>query len=484
MKIKSSVPHSVLSYSMHSYILIFMVSFCAVVLCETSLRAGTQGTSHTNLSDKAVNSCGPRALRAAMSLLGHSIDITRCAELAGTDPNGVTTLAGLQNATQVLEQSCKGMNLKPNELAFISRPAILHVSLPSAKDHFVVFTSSNKGFFELIDPAHGQQKNFYTADQLRLMWKGDCVVFTDNPFITSLKAGTYRARGIISVIVGIALGTFAAILMALGLLRYSGFSFDTITVSTRRSAAFVLGTIVFIPTVIMVMGMRVAGNDSPKAKGPQLILGATVLNIGDLEWGKNFMTSIWIGNEGSGTLKIDKKKVMTSCACLRATVSKSELKGRDKDQLRIRMGPQKKMGPFQYSVFVPSNDLQHGKVLTIQGQVTGSGGIVYPPRLYFGRVDGVEGASKKLLYILRRQDVKILNVTSDLPFVTCTFNKRNASTFEINVSMEELPKAGPFHGTINIVTNDPETEYAEIAVPLSGIFTPQTGNEFSVRLSN
>jgi hypothetical protein len=419
-----------------------------------------------------------------MSLLGHSIDITRCAELAGTDPNGTTTLAGLQNATQVLEQSCKGMNLTPNELVFIGCPAILHVSLPSAKDHFVVFTSSNNGFFELIDPARGQQKNLYTADQLRLMWKGDCLVFTENPFMASLKAGTYRVRGIISVIVGITLGTFAAISMVFGLSRHSGFSFDTITVSTRRSVAFVLGTIVFVATVIMVMGMRAAGNDSTKAKGPQLILGATVLNIGDLAWGKSFVTSIWIGNRGSGTLRIDKKKVMTSCSCLHATVSKSELKESDKDQLRIRMGPQKQMGPFQYSVFIPSNDPQLGKVLTVQGQVTGPGSIVYPPRLYFGRVDGAEGASKKLLYILRRQDIKILKVTSDLPFVTCTFNKRNASTFEINVSMEELPKQGPFNGTINIVTNDPETEYAEIAVPLSGIFTPQTRNEFSVRLSN
>jgi len=461
-----------------------MIGLCAVVLCATSLRGGTQITSHTKLSDKAMNSCGPLALQTAMSLLGHSVEISQCAELAGTDPNGTTTLAGLQNAIQVLEQPCKGMNLTPNELAFIGRPAILHVSLPSAEDHFVVFNSSNKGFFELIDPMRGQQKNLYTAEQLRLMWKGNCVVLTENPFLSSLKAGTYRSRGIISVIVGIALGTFTAILIAFGLSRYSSFSLDTITVSTRRSAAVVLGSIVLVATVVMVMGMLAAGNDSPKAKSPQLILGATVLNIGDLAWGKPFMTSIWVGNGGSGTLKIDKKKVMTSCACLRAAVSKSELKGRDKDQLKIRMGPPKQMGPFQYSVFVPSNDPQQGKVLTVQGQVTGPGGIVYPPCLYFGRVDGAEGASKKLLYILRRRDIKILNITSDLPFVTCTFNKRNASTFEINVSMEEPPKQGPFHGTINIVTNDPETEYAEIAVPLSGIFTPQTVNEFSVRLSN
>ena len=154
-----------------------------VITCTTLLQAETQVVSNTKVSDEALHSCGVQALQIAMSLAGHSVDISKCAELAGIDPNGATTLANLQSAAKALGQTTRGMQLSPEELAFIGCPAVLHVSLPGAKSHFLVFESSDKGCFELIDSARNGQKNLYTADQLRLMWKGNCIVFTETPFL-------------------------------------------------------------------------------------------------------------------------------------------------------------------------------------------------------------------------------------------------------------------------------------------------------------
>jgi hypothetical protein len=462
----------------------FSIGLCIVLSDSSLLCAGMQNDYRAKLNDKAVNSCGPQALRIAMSLLGHSVEISRCAELAGTDPNGVTTLAGLQSAAQTLGSHAKGMHLTPEELDFIGRPAILHVSLPVAKDHFMIFTSSNGGWFELIDPVQNAQKNLYTADQIRLMWKGNCIIFKQNPLLISLKAGIYRSRRVITVIIGIGFGVLLAVLIGSYFFRRSDSSVLMMTETARKSTISVLGCILIVSAFIMLFCMQRIRSIRYTEKDPRLILGTTVMNVGDLDWGRSFTSSIWIGNGGSGTLKIDKKKVMTSCTCLKAIVSKTELTEFEKSELKFRVTPPKKIGPFQYSMYIPSDDPHGGKILTVKGQVAGAGGVVYPPSLYFNRINDTKRSSKKLLYILRRPDVKILNVTSDLPFAVCTFSKRSAGAFEINVSLSELPKPGPFSGTVNILTNDPETEYAEIAVPFSGIVEPKDGNRLSAGLYN
>ena len=455
-------------------------------LIFTVLSHASQDSTLSDLSnDKAVHSCGPHSLSTVMSLFGHFVDVARCAKLAETDPNGVTTLAGLQSAAKVLGVSTKGLCITPEELAFVGGPVILHCTLPNNKEHFMVFNEYSRGWFELIDPMQtGHKKNFYTADQLRLMWDGNCIAFTQNPFLASLKAGICRSRCIITAIIGTALGIFIAMVAGSYIFRHKDSSLYKMNASARTSTFAVLGCTAIVAACITLLGIQRVVGSPFRGKNPCLILGATVLNVGDLKYGGTYTASIWIGNCGPGTLKIDKKKVMTSCTCLWAGISKLEFKKGDKGGLEFRVTPPKKMGSFQYSAYIPSNDPQGGKVVTIKGQVTGAGGVVYPPRLYFGRIDDTKIANKKLFYILRRPDVKILNVTSDLPFVTFTFSKQNNTAFEIDVSLAELPKPGPFSGTINILTNDPEIEYAEIAVPFSGIIEPKTGNRLSVRLFN
>jgi hypothetical protein len=302
------------------------------------------------------------------------------------------------------------------------------------------------------------------------MWDGNCIVFGQSPFLVSLKAAICRVRYTTTAIIGIAFGILAAILTAsYSLWNRDSSLHDKMTASVLRSIIAILGCTAIVAAGITLFCMQGVRAKRFTEKGPRLTLGETVLNMGDLKWGGAYTASIWIGNCGSDMLKIDKMKVMTSCTCLRAAVSKLELKEGDKGELKFGVTPPKKMGYFEYSAYIPSNDPRGGKVLIVKGRVTGAGGVVYPPRLYFDHVSKLDRTGKKLLYIIRRPDINILNVTSDLPFIKCTHTKPTSSAFLINVSLEELPKPGPFDGTIKIITNDPEAQYAEVTVPFSGI---------------
>ncbi|MHC4744592.1 MAG: cysteine peptidase family C39 domain-containing protein [Planctomycetota bacterium] len=459
-------------YQTKLHIMAFMIVFSASVFYPLLTYAQAQNTHHPEPGDKTLNSCGPQALRTVISLLGGSGDIAECVEVAGTDPNGMTTLAGLQHAAKTLGWSTKGMHLTAEELAFIGCPAILHVSLPKAKNHFIVFASSKAGSFDLIDATKSEQKSIYTAEQLALMWEGDCVVFMTNPFMVSLKAALYRTRAMLTVIVGIALGILAAVSISSCLSRYCRISFDSVTPSARKSAVIALASTAFVAATITVVGTLTVVNRQPKGKGPRLTLGATVLNVGEMDPGSGYSTSIWVRNDGIDTLRIDKEKIKGSCSCIRGTVSEFELSGGCKAELRVLL-KSKRIGPFKHSVYIPSNDPQGGKVLVVKGEVTGRGGVVYPPCLYFGRVASVEGVQKSLFYILRRQDIGVLEITSDSPWVACEFNQRNPEAFEIKVSLTELPNPGVFDGRIRITTNDPYPQGREIVVPFSGVAPPR-----------
>ena len=454
---------------------ISLLAIFIVALFAQLAHCNVVNIQHKKIPEKIVESCGPRSLNAALSLLGHSVDIYRCAELAGTDDNGVTTMAGLLSASRVLSKPAKGMHLSPKELALINNPALLHVSLPDAKEHFMVFASSDGINFELIDPLSKSTdiRQFYTADQLRLMWKGDCLVFTPRPLLTSIKIGLWRARGVITVLGGLIVGMLGATIVIAKLSKYH---YSFLNMNRTMSRRFVVAAISMLVVIgVVVCSILVLINNHYHSNNPNLVLGITSLNIGKIKLGKSFQTSIWLCNFGKGNLEIDKKKIKKSCKCIGVELSKYELSSGEKTQMKIRLNPPRKLAPFEYSVFIPSSNYKEQSkpsFIKIKGQVIGPGGIVYPPRLYFDRISNTEEVRKELAYIVRRDGVKILNVTSDSPFVTCNF-QRISHTFKIEVLLTKLPKLGPFNGIIKIVTNDPDPDYTEIKIPFYGEVIPQ-----------
>ncbi|MFC1781791.1 DUF1573 domain-containing protein [Planctomycetota bacterium] len=456
---------------------LIIVALFSVLMFAVLTHAATESSILVVQDEEIGNPCGPRALWKAISLLGHYVEISQCIELAGTDPNGFTSLAGLENAAKALVYPAKGMNLTPRELAFVGGPAILHVTMPDLTDHFVTFKSINEDLFELIDFVDsGEQIKFVTADQLRLMWNGNCLVFAKNLFLTTLKVGIYKARFHIAIIIAAVLGIFTAILIFSFMLKHSRFILDPLISSVRISFFVISGLIIIFAMVMIFMFLHFTGNGQSWKKYPRLIIGATVYDTGDLELGQSFISSIWIGNGGTEKLVIDTEKIKTSCSCLKYAVPKHELTKSDKSELKFKLSPSK-IGPFEFSMYIPSNDPQGGQVFKVKGQVRGAGGLAYPPRLYFGRINNIENTNKKIFYILRRPNISILRVSCNLPFVKCTFIKKDSESFEIDISLTKIPELEQFDGTIYIETNDPETEHATIEVPVSGIVIQVTENE-------
>lgn len=459
--------------------IVFMIFM--MILFTAASHARTENLSSKKVNEKVANSCGPRSLATVLSLLGYSVDHSRCATLSGTDDKGTTTLAGLLTATRALGKSAKGMCLTPQELALINRPAILHVCLPNEEDHFVVFTSSDGVSFELIDPTRNNARETYTANQLRLMWKGNCLVFTHRPFWDLMKISVWRARGIVTALCGMIFGILVAVLTIAKLSQSHWVFFDRHLTTTCKLVIGGLALLVIIAPIVAMSNVRAIANEAALTHKTQLVLGASTLNLGEVEWGLPFKTSIWFGNYGSSTLTINSKKIKTSCSCVRSSISKSELHAGDKGYLQIKLSPPRKMGPFRYSVYIPSNDPQKkNSVLVIKGQVTGPGGVVYPPRLYFGHLDNLEEAHKSLVYIVRQPGVEVLRVTTNSPFITCSFEPYS-SVFKVHTLLTKLPKSGAFDGSIRIITNDPMPEYREIVVPFHGIVMPKTKSEFQVK---
>ena len=419
-----------------------------------------------------IDSCGPLALKTAMSVCGRQVSIEECAQLAETDPNGVTTLAGLQRAAQALGRSGISMHLTPAELALLRCPAILHVSLPGAQEHFVVYTHKTGGLFEVIDPTAQMAKIHVTGSQLELMWDGDCVVLSRHAKLKSLQAAIYRARGMLALVIGSAAGILVTALISRRLACFAEDCVTSLPSLTHKAVLLVPSVLGCFLMAMAAVGLCCLNGSELLRKDPSLVIGASTLDVGDLKWGESRATSIWVSNEGPDTLRFPENAIMSSCSCLSGTLLDSEMGEGEKCTLRIGLGSQRKVGPFKYSMYIHANDPTGGQVLTIRGRVNDVAGVVYPPGLYFGRLGEGENIEKYLSYVIRRPGIYIREIASDLPFVQCRFARADDDTFRLKVSLTATGHPGPFRGTLTIETNDSHPDGKKIEVPFSGFIEP------------
>lgn len=419
-----------------------------------------------NWQTKARQSCGPRSLVTAFGLLGHRVGLAECASLASTDANGITTMAGLATAANSLGGRVVGMHLEPAELAGLGRVAILHASVPYRLDHYVVCASVKEGLFNVINPTQSHVPQRYTADQLRLLWDGDCLVFTTTPFLDLLRVEVRQMRLPLSTGGAAALGLLAGVFFWRKMLGRrllgSGYRCDGRLVLAMSCTLIVLAFVVLM-AAIMTFTMRTSSVDN----GPRLLLGTNVVELGEISRGRAAETDIWIANTGKSELRIDNDAIRASCACVRTAVKEMVLPSGAKQPLRIRVGPQNRLGPFRHSVHIPCNGHEGGKVLMVQGQIVGPG-VVYPPRLYFGRITrDAKDLAKSFLYLTRSRETKIIRVACDSPYVNCRVMDQKPGVAQFEASLAAMPNEGNFEGTIVITTTDPAS--SQVSVPFSGI---------------
>lgn len=115
--------------------------------------------------------CGPVALQAALSRLGHEVDLDTLVQSAGTNEEG-TTMAGLVAAAGAQGVQAYGLHLPKPQLARIHLPAVV-----LWYDHFVTVTAVAADQITYYDPLVGWMTR--SASDFNKLWDGDLVVFAD-----------------------------------------------------------------------------------------------------------------------------------------------------------------------------------------------------------------------------------------------------------------------------------------------------------------
>ena len=167
------------------------------------------------------------------------------------------------------------------------------------------------------------------------------------------------------------------------------------------------GVVLLVGGVGVAVNLRASASQTDSPPVPRIIVGASVINFGTIARGQGESRAIWVANAGRETLRIDSKSVSASCSCVCPRISESELVQGEKAELRIGIRPTV-IGPFEYSVFVPSNDPQREVAkLIVRGEVTGPPGVVFPPRLYFGRIGSPDRVYKSFEFVVWKPETKV-----------------------------------------------------------------------------
>jgi hypothetical protein len=92
---------------------------------------------------------------------------------------------------------------------------------------------------------------------------------------------------------------------------------------------------------------------------------------------------------------------------------------------------------------------------------------INPEAVDFGQITAESWSPETFLLNSRRRPIKVLSVTSSLPFLKVTgYGTDAAATHEFRVEIEGEPAAGPFSGTIHIATDDPS--FPKVDAPVQG----------------
>jgi hypothetical protein len=381
-------------------------------------------------------------------LFGDVVEARVCADLAGADAGGSTTMAGLARAARQLGRKVLGVHLAPGELATLNRPAILHTSYPDAKEHFCVFACYRDGRFELIDPTRSLARELLSEKQLGLIWDGTCIVFAERPLADTITLLLLRFGKYLAVLSGLAMGACIV----------------TVGPKNRRVGKAALLSVPLLIVVGLGVAVGFGGMSAAKSK-ESLVLGMDVLDVGDISIGAPVVRDTWLANVGRAAIKIDDGKTKGSCACLKVTTTDQDLSPGEKSVLKLRMAPKRRLGPFAHKAYVATHDRQRPQSLVVRGKAVGPG-VAFPPRLYLGHVRPGEIVDRTFVYVGKYRDCEVLDVEGDAGVLACSLLERKRGAVTVGVSVK-APDAGAFAGSVRLVVRD--LEERQIEEPFEGV---------------
>lgn len=138
-----------------------------------AIRVPTSDTSFTlthAYQQTKPYTCGPAALRAALSYWRFAISEDELARRAGTNETG-TTMLGLAQAARQLGFNAQGERWNWERLVLQDTPVIAYVG----HDHFVVMEKADDSAATYLDPASGLLTTL-PKELFQTLWKGEVLV--------------------------------------------------------------------------------------------------------------------------------------------------------------------------------------------------------------------------------------------------------------------------------------------------------------------
>jgi ABC-type bacteriocin/lantibiotic exporter with double-glycine peptidase domain len=133
--------------------------------------------------------CGAACLFSIGSHYGHRVPLARIREHAGTNGAG-STILGLIEAAERLGFAAKGVKGVYESLAAVPKPAVAHLDLGGALQHYVVLYRVTRRGVTVMDPADGRVHRL-SASEFRARWTGILLLLVPAPGFRAVR----EARG-------------------------------------------------------------------------------------------------------------------------------------------------------------------------------------------------------------------------------------------------------------------------------------------------
>jgi len=130
------------------------------------------------IKQRDITDCGAACLASIASHYKFKLPVSRIRQMAGTDKKG-TNVLGLIKAAEKMGFTAKGVKGGVDALPKIPLPAIAHVVVKEALQHYVVIYKVTNTHVEYMDPGDGQMHK-KTISEFEKEWTGVLVLFAPN----------------------------------------------------------------------------------------------------------------------------------------------------------------------------------------------------------------------------------------------------------------------------------------------------------------
>jgi ABC-type bacteriocin transporter len=126
------------------------------------------------IKQKDFTDCGAACLASVAAFYNLTLPIARIRQFAGTDKKG-TNILGLIEGAEKMGFLAKGVRGEWDSLFKIPKPAIAHIVVKEALQHYVVLVKTTDNYIEIMDPSDGELHKV-PYEEFKKKWTGVLVL--------------------------------------------------------------------------------------------------------------------------------------------------------------------------------------------------------------------------------------------------------------------------------------------------------------------